>query len=133
GNGEPPVDRGSPTREAGRAGGGGGGGTETFERIPEIVQAVSPSVVAGTTEAGEGSGVTLRSDGVIVTNAHVVGDAQAVEVAFADATRAEAEVVGADRLTDVAVLRIDREGLPAIELADGLPEVGELAIAIGNP
>lgn len=129
---EPSGDQGSATREAG-TGGGGGQDTGTFENIPDVVDAVSPSVVAISTGPGEGSGVIIQSDGVIVTNAHVVGDADAVEVMFADASRAEAEVVGADRLTDLAVLRVDRDGLPALELAEELPEVGELAVAIGNP
>ncbi|MFP3900371.1 MAG: S1C family serine protease [Acidimicrobiia bacterium] len=128
---EPSGDQGSATREAG-TGGGGGQDTGTFENIPDVVDAVSPSVVAISTGPGEGSGVIIQSDGVIVTNAHVVGDADAVEVTFADASRAEAEVVGADRLTDLAVLRVDRD-LPAVELAEELPEVGELAVAIGNP
>lgn len=129
---EPDGEPGATTTDAGTAA-GRGGGPGTFERIPEIVEAVSPSVVAISTGPGEGSGVIIQSDGVIVTNAHVVGDADAVEVMFADATRAQAEVVGADRLTDLAVLRVDRDDLPAAELAEELPEVGELAIAIGNP
>jgi serine protease DegQ len=105
----------------------------SFERIPDIVAALSPSVVAVTTPGGEGSGVILRRDGVAVTNAHVVGEATQAEVVFADATSAPAEVVATDPLTDVAVLRIERDEIPAAELAEGLPAVGELAIALGNP
>ncbi|HKH04235.1 MAG TPA: trypsin-like peptidase domain-containing protein [Acidimicrobiales bacterium] len=105
----------------------------TFDRIPDIVDAVAPSVVAIATDQGEGSGVIVGSDGVVVTNAHVVGDADEVRLTFADATTATAEVVAADPASDLAVLRPDRDGLPALELAEGLPDAGQLAIAIGNP
>lgn len=110
-----------------------GDAVATFDRIPDIVEAISPSVVAVVTPAGEGSGVIIDAEGVAVTNAHVVGDASQVEVVFADATSATAEVVAVDRFADLAVLRIERDGLPAAELADDLPEVGQLAVAVGNP
>lgn len=112
---------------------GSGGAQGTGEGVPALVAAVSPSVVAVQTPVGEGSGVIIGDDGIVVTNAHVVADADAVQVTFADASQVEATVVGADELTDIAVLRIDRDGLPAVELAEGLPEVGEMVIAIGNP
>lgn len=112
---------------------GDGDAAATFDRIPEVVDAVAPSVVAVATDTGEGSGVIVAADGVVVTNAHVVGEASEVEVTLADATSLDAEVVATDRLTDLAVLRVDRDGLPAAELADALPEIGELALALGNP
>lgn len=117
------------------AGGGAQPGDDeaSFDRIPDVVDAVAPSVVAVATQAGEGSGVVIDRDGVVVTNAHVVGEAEGVGVTLADATRVRGTVVAADRLTDLAVLRVDRDDLPAAELADDLPEVGELAVAIGNP
>jgi serine protease DegQ len=120
---------------AGVQGDGGSGGD--FGRIPEIVRAVSPTVVAvlvsGDQGTGEGSGVIWGEDGVIVTNNHVVEGAQEIVVVLATGRQVDAEVVATDPLTDLAVLRVDREGLPTAEFADGLPQVGELAVAMGNP
>jgi S1-C subfamily serine protease len=62
-----------------------------------------------------------------------VEDATRVTVAFASGERARAEVVDTDPLTDIAVIRVDRDGLPAATFADDLPAVGELALAVGNP
>ena len=85
-------------------------------------------------QVGVGSGVVYRSDGYLLTNNHVVEDADALEVQFSDGTTAEAAIVGTDRLTDLAVLRVDRDGLPAINLRQDEPlQVGETAIAIGSP
>ncbi len=104
-----------------------------FGAIPRIVTQVQPSVVTVRTPTGEGSGVIYRSDGLIVTNEHVVAGATTATVVFVDGKREPATVVTRDEFTDIAVLRTDREGLPAARFADGLPRVGELAIAIGNP
>lgn len=104
-----------------------------FERIPEIVDDVQPSVVAVIVPGGEGSGVIFDSDGGIVTNAHVVGGAREVEVLLASGERIQATVRATDEFTDLAVLEVDRGGLPAAEFAEGLPQVGELAVAMGNP
>jgi S1-C subfamily serine protease len=108
-----------------------------FDRIPEIVEQVESSVVAVAVEGqggrGEGSGVIWDDEGLIVTNDHVVAGASEVEVVLASGARLEAEVAETDPLSDIAVLRVEREGLPAAEFADRLPEVGELAIAMGNP
>jgi S1-C subfamily serine protease len=83
---------------------------------------------------GQGSGVIIDPDGTIVTNAHVIAFGGDITVAFADGSRADAEVVASDERTDVAVLRVDVEGdLPAIELDEDLPRVGDLAVAIGAP
>jgi S1-C subfamily serine protease len=107
--------------------------TARFDEIPELVDAVQPSIVAVVTGDGQGSGVVWSADGVIVTNEHVVGDAGQAEVVFADGQRASADVEAMDPLTDLAVLRAERTGLPAAAFADELPRVGELAIAMGNP
>jgi serine protease DegQ len=108
-----------------------------FDRIPEIVEEAEPSVVAvavqGVGGAGEGSGVIWDDKGVIVTNNHVVEGAREVEVVLASGTRLDARVEEADALSDLAVLRVERDGLPAAHFADDLPRVGELALAIGNP
>ena len=111
--------------------------------IPDMADRVLPSVVrinvSGTvdlTGAGAlGSGVIYRSDGYIITNHHVIKDAAAVEVLLADGDRFAAEIVGSDVLNDLAVLRIDRDGLPAIDLRPPSEplRVGETVVAIGSP
>ena len=105
--------------------------------IPETVEEVSPSVVTifveGSEGRGSGSGVIWDDEGRIVTNNHVVAGADSVEVAFANGTRAPAELLAADERTDLAVVDVDRDGLPAARFAQGLPRVGELAIALGSP
>ncbi len=109
------------------------GAAADFSDIPGIVDQVEPSVVAVLTDAGEGSGVIWRPDGLVLTNHHVVAGARSIELAFADGKRAGAEVVASDPLTDLALLRTDRRNLPAASFAEELPDVGELAVAIGNP
>jgi S1-C subfamily serine protease len=111
-----------------------------FGGIAELVADIEPSVVSVAVAApqnggpgGAGSGVIVRADGVIVTNAHVVGDADEVEVMLADGVRLTATVEARDQITDLAVLRVDRQGLPAAVLAEGYPDVGDLAVAVGNP
>lgn len=83
---------------------------------------------------GLGTGFIVRSDGVIVTNAHVVNDAKTISVALRDGTPYRARLVGKDETNDIAVLKIDAKSLPVAELgnSDSLL-IGEWAIAIGNP
>jgi len=82
-----------------------------------------------------GSGFVISGDGVIVTNNHVIRDADTIEVIFADGRRVKAELVGADEATDLAVLRVAApQPLPSVRFADSdASEVGEWVIAIGNP
>ncbi|MEO0651825.1 MAG: trypsin-like peptidase domain-containing protein [Planctomycetota bacterium] len=81
-----------------------------------------------------GSGVIVREDGIVVTNRHVIRDAAEVRVLLQDGRELEAEVVGADADTDLAVLRIDGDGYPAAEFIDDRePAVGEWVLAMGNP
>ncbi len=82
---------------------------------------------------GFGSGFILAEDGVIVTNAHVVAGADRVVVTLRDGREFEGEVVGADPVTDVAVIRIDATDLPTVKVGDDGVRPGEWAIAIGNP
>jgi serine protease DegQ len=113
------------------------GGIALFAGIPETVEAVAPSVVTVFVESaegeGSGSGVIWDEQGRIVTNNHVVEGAGDLEVALANGTRLEARVIGTDPRTDLAVVDVEREGLPAARFAEGLPRVGELAIALGSP
>lgn len=101
--------------------------------IPELVREVAPSIVAVRTNGGEGSGVVWSDSGVVVTNEHVVSGATSVDVAFADGEWVEATVVATDPFTDLAVLRTERDRTPRARFAETLPQVGELAVAIGNP
>lgn len=124
--------------------------------IPEIVDAVKPSVVGiynyaepgsgwqlhmGEEEEGAedmvqglGSGFVVSSSGYVLTNAHVVEDAYAVSVILDDGTEIEAEVIGADIKSDVAVLKVDYEGLTPLKLGDSSNlRVGDFVVAIGNP
>ncbi|WP_311063747.1 Do family serine endopeptidase [Halomonas sp. DWK9] len=81
-----------------------------------------------------GSGVIVSSDGYVLTNHHVINGADQIQVALRDGRETLAEVIGTDPESDLAVLRIDLEDLPVIELADSEEvAVGDVALAIGNP
>jgi serine protease Do len=83
---------------------------------------------------GQGSGFVVSADGVVLTNAHVVAGASEVTVRFSDRTEHRARVLGVDAATDVAVLRIDRSGLPAVVTGDPAAlRVGDYVLAIGAP
>jgi S1-C subfamily serine protease len=105
--------------------------------IPQIVDEVQPAVVAIQVRSrgggGEGSGVVFDDRGDVVTNAHVVEGATKVEVVLLSGERLPATVVGADPLVDVALVRVKRHDLPVARFARALPDIGELAIAMGNP
>jgi serine protease Do len=83
---------------------------------------------------GEGSGFVVSADGYILTNAHVVADANDVTVRLTDRREYRAKVVGIDRRTDVAVLKIDAKDLPVVRIGDATElKPGEWVIAIGSP
>ena len=116
------------------------------EPVAQVAAAVGPSVVQinvqvsqqtplGTQQGeGLGSGVIYREDGHIITNDHVVRGASGIEVAFADGRTAPAELVGADPMSEIAVLKVNRDDLPAATFkTDEPPIVGQLAVAIGSP
>ncbi len=115
------------------------------EPVARVASVLSPSVVqinvsgvkqtpyGAQKEEGTGSGVIYRSDGYIVTNNHVVEGSRDVEVAFADGTTERGQVVGTDPTTDVAVIRVDRNDLPAASFASDDPIVGQAAVAVGSP
>jgi S1-C subfamily serine protease len=111
------------------------------------IQKVSPAVVSVATlrviretmfdavpVRGMGSGVIFDSNGGILTNHHIVEEAEKVEVLTADGKKFQGEVLGSDPMSDIAVVRVDGEGLPAVKLGDSDKlVVGQIAIAIGNP
>ena len=103
--------------------------------IIRVARAATPAVVSVTTPGvGSGSGIIIRADGVVITNAHVVANATQVEIGLADGRRAIGQVLGRDARVDIAVVRVALTGLPAATLGNSdLLEVGQIAIAIGNP
>ena len=115
--------------------------------VVAAVQSVSPAVVSVATlrvmqenmfdavpVRGMGSGIIFDSNGGILTNHHIVEGAERVEVLTPDGKKFQGEVLGSDRMSDVAVVRVDGEGLPAVKLGDSDKLVpGQIAIAIGNP
>ena len=86
-------------------------------------------------QGGVGSGFIIDNNGTILTNYHVVGDAQKINVTLSDGKSYEAKVIGTDQKTDIAVIKIDAgRDLPAVTLGDSdRLEVGEWVLAIGNP
>ena len=83
---------------------------------------------------GYGTGFVIRSSGVILTNQHVVANAERVVVTLPDGSDLPATVLGEDPVTDIAVLRVKREGLPAVSLGRSTDlMVGEWVVALGNP
>jgi S1-C subfamily serine protease len=103
--------------------------------IASIADRVGPAVAAVVSKGrGMGSGVAISPDGLIVTNDHVVDGATALEVAFPDGRQLTANVIGADRDTDLALLKAHGAGLPAATLGDSANlRRGQIAVAIGNP
>ncbi len=84
--------------------------------------------------AGLGSGVIVAPEGYLLTNHHVVAGASAIEAQLADGRRAAARLVGSDPETDLAVLKIDLDGLPSVVLGQASTlQVGDVVLAIGNP
>ncbi len=83
---------------------------------------------------GMGSGVIISPDGQILTNAHVVKDAEEIKVTISDKRSFKAKVIGVDPESDIAVIKIDAKGLPTATLGDSSKlQVGEIVFAIGNP
>jgi S1-C subfamily serine protease len=84
-------------------------------------------------ESGMGSAVIVSADGYLLTNNHVVEGATQIEVALSDGKRSKATVVGTDPESDLAVLKVQAEGLPAITFGDAdALQVGDVVLAIGN-
>lgn len=103
---------------------------------PAIVGIVSSRRAEdGKHHSQEGSGFIFRKDGHILTNEHVIRDATTIKVKLLDESEFDAKLVGVDRNTDIAVLKIDaKKDLPALPLANSDEvQVGQFAIAIGNP
>ncbi|MCD1147622.1 trypsin-like peptidase domain-containing protein [Peptoniphilus sp. KCTC 25270] len=120
---------------------------DTVSNVEAVAQKATPSVVGITAKAtqmtafgpmaveGSGSGFIISEDGYIVSNAHVVGKTgDTVHVLLNNGTEAEGKVVWADSTLDIGLVKIDRTGLPTMEIGSSEDlKIGELAVAIGNP
>ena len=94
----------------------------------------NPNQEAPLRDLGQGSGFIISADGYVITNAHVVADADEVNVTLTDKREFKAKVIGTDQRTDVAVLKIDTTGLPKVNIGDSdKVRVGEWVLAIGSP
>lgn len=108
---------------------GEGRGREAPEAAPKKGGPRAPS-----RPLGLGSGFVISQDGYIVTNAHVVENADEITVRFTDKRELKAKVVGADKRSDVAVIKVEATGLPTVKLGNSArTRVGEWVVAIGSP
>jgi S1-C subfamily serine protease len=117
--------------------------TGSAKSIVQVVEELTPSVVTVTSTLGfdpfgggqgkaVGTGFVVRQDGIILTNQHVVAGASSVSVALPSGSVMAARVVASDTDHDLAVLKVDATGLPAVALGDsGALQVGETVVAIG--
>jgi S1-C subfamily serine protease len=117
-------------------------GMDPLDAYSQVVSSVAarvlPSVAALAVRsprgAGAGSGVVFTDDGFLMTSAHVVAGASGGTAAFADGSESGFDVVGADPLADLAVLRVHTSGAPPAVLGDAdLLKIGQLVVAVGNP
>ncbi|MBE3090516.1 MAG: trypsin-like peptidase domain-containing protein [Actinobacteria bacterium] len=135
-------------QKLGASAGGGSATLEAFdEAISQLAQKVMPSIVNirvkvmqedffgnQQEQEGVGSGIIYSSDGYIITNNHVAGNAKEMFVTLSDGTEYPAKLIGADKNTDIAVIKIEAQNLkPAIFASIENVKVGEIAIALGSP
>ena len=105
-----------------------------FEQQPEQPEQPSRPRSREPIFDGQGSGLVYRADGIIMTNRHVVEGADKVKIVFKDGKEYDGEVLGVDRESDIAVVKIDATGLTPAKMGDSTKtKVGEFAIAIGSP
>ncbi|OQB28398.1 MAG: putative serine protease HtrA [Chloroflexi bacterium ADurb.Bin180] len=138
----------APTASAGLPTGSQAASNELESQIEGVYRQAGPSVVFVSTtviqydffmqpvpQEGSGSGFVYDTQGHIVTNYHVVADADEVSISFSDGRRYPAQVVGQDPATDLAVLKVDADSIPPpLPIADSdRLRVGQFVVAIGNP
>jgi S1-C subfamily serine protease len=137
----PPSPAGSPVRDDAQL-------LDAYSRaVVDVVERAGPAVVAievaarrGSQPGGAGSGFVVTPDGYVMTNSHVVSGVRAIKLKTPAGETADAQVVGDDPATDLAVIRVDAaalagpRGAPYLPVDGALaPRVGQLAVAIGNP
>jgi S1-C subfamily serine protease len=137
------LNDGGASTSAGPPGDGDAGLLDAYSRaVVAAAERVGPAVAhleveqlqRGRARRGSGSGFAFTPDGLMLTNSHVVHGARAVRASFADGASYDADVIGDDPDTDIAVIRVGASGLPAASLGSSRHlRVGQLAIAIGNP
>jgi len=120
------------TERRGRGAGGEGG-----QQVPEELRRLFPQFRVPDDDAPQearGSGFITTPDGYIITNNHVVQGADKIDVVFQDNRHLHARVIGADPLTDIAVIKVDAARLPTVRLGSSeTARIGEWVLAIGNP
>ena len=126
------VAQAAPTGASGTAAASAPSGT-LDQTLPALVTKVRPSVVTVLVDNGEGSGIIWDKNGDIVTNNHVIEGAQNINVVLVSGTHLPAKLVATDPVTDVAVIKVDKQNLPAATFSNNLPEIGTPVLAIGNP
>jgi serine protease Do len=108
--------------------------SQLFRGFPGFAVPDDPQFRAPRKQQAAGSGVIMTSDGYILTNHHVVDSATKVHVVLSDKREFDAKVIGTDSDADIAVIKVDATGLPAVTIGDSSRvEVGDVALAIGNP
>ena len=111
----------------------GASAPEGLENLPEELRRLIPQLPQQPRQ-GMGSGFIVDADGTVLTNAHVVEGADEVRVRLIDRREFKGKVVGADKATDIAVVKIEAKGLPVVKLGDPSQiKVGEWVLAIGSP
>jgi len=107
---------------------------EVLEFFRRFVPRQQPGPAPRPESRSLGSGFIISADGYILTNAHVVEGADEINVKFTDKRELKAKVIGADRRSDIAVIKVDAGGLPAVRFGDPAKlKVGEWVLAIGSP
>ena len=104
---------------------------DIYAKVIDAVVSISCGLPGGN---ATGTGVILDTDGYVVTNAHVVEGARSIQVLLTDGRTFEAELIGEDKVSDLAVLKIEAEDLVAAQLGDSsVMRVGDVVVAIGDP
>jgi|TARA_Y100000310_G_scaffold15979_1_gene16034 S1-C subfamily serine protease len=98
-----------------------------------VVEDALRGVVSVVTDKGQGSGAVYSDDGYIITNYHVVQNANDISVVFSDGSTASAIFLGADTINDVALLKVGLTGLKELDFEEDEVRIGEKVVAIGNP
>ena len=104
------------------------------QTVVSVAERLLPSVASLRHRRGNGSAVVLSADGLLMTSAHVIGESAKGTAVFHDGARQPYEVVGRDRLSDLAVLRVPVDGLATARVGDAARlRVGQLVVAVGSP